>query len=88
VSTAWLTHGRDVAAGARIAAEHGHPWLNTDFASALAAGTEGIHAAHAAGVLVGVWTVDAPDDARTLASAGVDIIISNVPDVVMTAVTS
>ena len=46
---------------------------------------DGIDAAHAAGLLVSVWTVDDPDDARALAAAGVDIIITNVPDVVIGA---
>ena len=32
-----------------------------------------------------MWTVDDPDDARALAAAGVDIIITNVPDVVIAA---
>jgi glycerophosphoryl diester phosphodiesterase len=38
-------------------------------------------------VLVGTWTVDDPEAARTLAAAGADIIITNVPDVVLEAVT-
>jgi hypothetical protein len=33
-----------------------------------------------------VWTVDGPDDARALATADVDIIITNVPDVVANAI--
>jgi glycerophosphoryl diester phosphodiesterase len=86
LATGWLTHGQEVLAAARIAVDHGHPWLNPDVASALAAGPDGLAAAHDAGVLISVWTVDAPDDARALASAGTDIIITNVPDVVMAAV--
>ena len=50
-------------------------WLNPDVAAALAAGADGIRAAHAAGVLVSVWTVDDPDAARALAAAGVNILI-------------
>jgi glycerophosphoryl diester phosphodiesterase len=38
-------------------------------------------------VLVGTWTVDDPGAARSLAEAGADIIITNVPDVVLAAVT-
>ena len=86
LTTGWLTHGQDVDAAARIAADHGHGWLNPDWSAALAAGESGIAAAHAAGLLVSVWTVDDPDDARTLAAAGVDIVISNVPDVVIGAI--
>ena len=86
LATAWLTHGQPVAAAADIAALHGHPWLNADGVAALYAGAGGIRAAHATGVLVGAWTVDDANAARTLAEAGVDIIITNVPDVVLAAV--
>ena len=51
------------------------------------AGADGIALAHRAGVLVGVWTVDDPGAAQSLAEAGADIIITNVPDVVLAAVT-
>jgi glycerophosphoryl diester phosphodiesterase len=86
-TTAWLTHGQEVAKVARIAADHGHEWLNPDVTSALAGGRDAIDAAHAAGLRVSVWTVDDPDHARALAAAGVDCIISNVPDVVIAALT-
>ncbi|MGO9872238.1 MAG: glycerophosphodiester phosphodiesterase [Acidimicrobiia bacterium] len=85
LTTGWLTHGQDVANAARIAVDHGHQWLNPDSVCALASGAEGISTAHAAGVRVSVWTVDNPDDARTLAAASVDMIISNVPDLVLSA---
>ncbi len=85
--TAWLTHGQGVAAAAEIAAAHGHPWLNADATAALEAGADGIALAHHAGVLVGTWTVDDPGAAHSLAEAGADIIITNVPDVVLAAVT-
>jgi glycerophosphoryl diester phosphodiesterase len=78
--TGWLTHGQDVRGAARIAFDHGHQWLNPDSVSAVAAGADGIDAAHTTGVRVSVWTVDDPDDVRTLAAAGVDMFISNVPD--------
>jgi glycerophosphoryl diester phosphodiesterase len=86
LASAWLTHGQGVAAAAEIAAAHGHPWLNADGVAALDAGADGIARAHDAGVLVGVWTVDDPVAARTLAAAGVDVVITNVPDVVLAAV--
>jgi glycerophosphoryl diester phosphodiesterase len=87
LATAWLTHGQAVGAAAEIAVAHGHPWLNADGVAALEAGADGIALAHRAGVLVGTWTVDDPTAARGLADAGVDIIITNVPDVVIAAVT-
>jgi len=86
IETGWLTHGQEVAGAARTAAEHGHEWLNPDFRIALAAGAAGVAAAHAAGVRVSVWTVDDPDDARALAAAGVDTIITNAPDVIAEAI--
>jgi glycerophosphoryl diester phosphodiesterase len=84
-ATGWLTHGQAVADAGRLAAEHGHGWLNPDVTSALAAGAAGIDAAHAMGLQVSVWTVDDPDAARALAASGVDIVITNVPDVVLAA---
>ena len=42
--------------------------------------------AHAAGVVVQVWTVDAPDDIQRLLSWGVDAIISDRPDVAVKVV--
>jgi glycerophosphoryl diester phosphodiesterase len=86
IATGWLTHSRAVVDGFPIAAQHGHPWLNPDVVSALEAGPDGIAAAHAAGLRVSVWTVDRPDDAHALAASGVDIIITNVPDVVLAAI--
>ena len=80
LETGWLTHGQDVPAAARIAADHGHAWLNPDARAALGAGADGIAAAHEAGLRVSVWTVDDITDARTLAADGVDIVITNTPD--------
>jgi len=85
VTTGWLTHGQEVAGAAVTAAAHGHAWLNPDVTSALAGGRDAIDRAHAAGLRVSVWTVDDPDDARALAAAGADCIISNVPDAVIAA---
>jgi glycerophosphoryl diester phosphodiesterase len=42
--------------------------------------------AHAAGLLVKVWTVDAAEDMRRLLSWGVDAIISDRPDVAVAVV--
>jgi glycerophosphoryl diester phosphodiesterase len=88
IETGWLTHRQEVAEVAHTAAEHGHEWVNPDLRAALAAGPDGIAAAHAAGVRVSVWTVDDPDDARALATAGVDVIITNAPDVILVALES
>ena len=44
-----------------------------------------VGAAHAAGVEVITWTGDEPDRIRGCADIGVDAIITNVPDVALTA---
>jgi len=85
IATGWLTHSQPASEGAPRAAAHGHPWLNPDVRSALEAGPAGISATHALGLHVSVWTVDDPADARALAASGVDILITNVPDVVLAA---
>lgn len=46
---------------------------------------EEIAQAHASGLRVHVWTVDAPDEARVLASWGVDAIVTNHPDRLLAA---
>ncbi len=83
--TAWLTSGQDVATAAAVAAEHGHGWLHPDRMAALAASSTDIDEAHGRGVRVDVWTVDEPEEIRTLAAAGVDAIVTNVPDVALVA---
>jgi glycerophosphoryl diester phosphodiesterase len=81
LTTAYLTGRQEVAGVAAIAAAHGHAWLHPDRASALEGGNAAIEAAHAAGVRIDVWTVDDPGEVRALADAGVDAIVTNVPDV-------
>ena len=44
-----------------------------------------VDAAHANGLQVNVWTVDKPSEIQSLAALGVDAIITNVPDVAVTA---
>jgi glycerophosphoryl diester phosphodiesterase len=85
LATAWLTSGQDVATASAIAAAHGHLWLHPDCRAALAEPEAGIRAAHEHGLRVDVWTVDDPDEIRMLAAAGVDAIVTNVPDVALAA---
>ncbi len=83
ITTAWLTSGQEIGAAAAIAIEHGHAWLNPDRASALRASATEIADAHRSGVRMNVWTVDEPDEILRLAAAGVDAIITDVPDVAL-----
>lgn len=46
---------------------------------------EEVALAHEAGMAVHAWTVDDPDAVRLLAAAGVDAVITNVPDVALAA---
>jgi glycerophosphoryl diester phosphodiesterase len=82
LTTAWLTYGQPLADVAKQAAAHGHAWLHPDRASALAGG---IDCVHDLGLRVDVWTVDDPDEIRRLADAGADAIVTNRPDVALSA---
>ena len=83
IPTGFLVYGRDLAAAASSAARRGHPWLHPDRASTLADPAAAISTARAHGLRVDVWTVDEPEEIRTLAAAGVDAIVTNVPDVAL-----
>jgi glycerophosphoryl diester phosphodiesterase len=71
-----------VAAMAAETAAHGHGALHPHHAYVNAALVD---ASHAAGVAVNTWTCDDPDRIRWLADAGVDAVITNVPDVALAA---
>jgi glycerophosphoryl diester phosphodiesterase len=83
ITTGWLTSGQELAVAAKVAAEHGHAWLNPDRAAALRASPDDIAGAQKQGVRVNVWTVDEREDIARLAAAGVDGIITNDPDVAL-----
>jgi glycerophosphoryl diester phosphodiesterase len=80
-----LTSGQVFTAAAPIALEHEHAWLNPDRAAALQASADEIAAVQESGLRINVWTVDAPDEIVKLAAAGVDAIITDVPDVAVDA---
>jgi glycerophosphoryl diester phosphodiesterase len=78
--------GFDPLDGIGIAADRGHSAVHPDVRSmrgAVAGAAAG--RARERGLAVNVWTVDAPDEIRRLASAGVDGIVTNVPDVARAA---
>lgn len=83
LTTAWLTSGQDIASASAIAVAHDHAWLHPDIRSALRDPDAGIRAAHDRGLRVDVWTVDDPEEIRALAEAGVDAVVTNVPDVAL-----
>jgi glycerophosphoryl diester phosphodiesterase len=86
IVTGWLTYGLAPAESLPIAGSRGHAWLNPDRAAMLgSAAVDAVRAAADLGVRIDVWTVDDPDEIRALAGAGVDAIITNLPDVAMAA---
>lgn len=84
VPTAWLTLELDERI-VETAHEHGytavHPWSPMVTADA-------VKRCHQAGLLVNTWTCNDPGHARALAAAGVDGIITDVPDVMVAALRS
>jgi glycerophosphoryl diester phosphodiesterase len=85
IPTGFLVHRSDLQMSATVAHRHGHVWFHPDRAAVLAAPDEAVHRAHDTGLRVAVWTVDEPDAVRVLAAAGVDAVITNVPDVALEA---
>ena len=79
VATGWLTlAGYDQADALALAAGRGHRALLPRHE---AVAPDLVAAVHAAGLAVPAWTVDDPDRIRAMAAAGVDAVITNVPDV-------
>ena len=79
VATGWLTLSKfDQLAALATAAERGHSALHPHHS---VVPRQLVEAAHAAGLALNTWTVDAPEDLTRMAGFGVDAIITNVPDV-------
>jgi glycerophosphoryl diester phosphodiesterase len=85
LETAWLLANGDLATSTRVAAEHGHVAVHPHARLLGADAAEAIASAHAIGVRVHAWTVNEPDEILRLADAGVDAVITDVPDVAITA---
>jgi glycerophosphoryl diester phosphodiesterase len=83
LETGFLVHGQEIAAVAPLARARGHDWLHPDRVAVLADPARAVAACRAEGLRIDVWTVDDPDEMRTLAAAGVDAIVTNVPDVAL-----
>lgn len=83
VPTGWLTLAAyDQADALRTAVDRGHRALLPAHQAVTA---DLVDAAHAQGVDVWAWTVDDPDAMLALAAAGVDAVITNLPDLAMAA---
>jgi glycerophosphoryl diester phosphodiesterase len=84
VRTALLTYGTDPLEALLIAESHGHGALNPDVRS-VAGARAGAAAtrAHERGLEVNVWTVNDPAELARLAAAGIDALITDVPDVAL-----
>lgn len=83
--TGWLTERSfvDPFDAITAAASAGHTAIHPDLASFDDDAGAVVRAAHTAGLWAIAWTVDEPDDITRLADAGIDGIITNVPDVAM-----
>ncbi len=88
VPTAWLTFGRDPFESLETAAVHGHSALHPDRWSLAGGGTGPealVERAHERGVRVNVWTVNDDADVVRMAAAGVDAVVTDVPDAALRA---
>jgi len=83
LATAWLLgFVDDLGPLVDRAAAHGHSAVHPHHVFAT---EELVRRAHDLGLAVNVWTCDEPDRIRWLADLGVDGVVTNVPDVALTA---
>jgi len=84
VATALLTVGTDPLQGLLVADSHGHRALHPDVRSLAGARAGAVTMrAHELGLGVNVWTVNDPTELARLAAAGVDALITDVPDLAL-----
>jgi glycerophosphoryl diester phosphodiesterase len=69
----------DAAAALSFVTREGHPWVLPFVRQVRAGGRSLVEDAHAAGVMIGTWITDDPDEAAALAEMGVDAIATNDP---------
>jgi len=84
VPTGLLEFGGDPHAMIRLAAERGHTAIHPDVhAMGEQRAFDVVETAHRAALHVNVWTVNEPTDIARMVDAGVDALISDVPDVAL-----
>jgi glycerophosphoryl diester phosphodiesterase len=88
IPTGWLTHQLPVTTTAPLAAEREMVWLHPDRVAVIDDPQGAVGVAHELGLRIDVWTVNDPHDIRLLAGAGVDAIITDVPDVALDALSA
>jgi glycerophosphoryl diester phosphodiesterase len=86
IVTAWLTSRQPVEQTAPAAAERGASWLHPDVGVVRDDAERAVAAVHEHGLRVDVWTVNEEADIRVLATAGVDAIVTDVPDVALAVI--
>jgi glycerophosphoryl diester phosphodiesterase len=75
-----------VADALRLATEGGHGWVLPAARSVLEGGRDLVAAAHGAGLRLGTWIVDDPDEATRLTAWGLDAVATNDPRAIAPAV--
>lgn len=86
VPTALLTWGKDPVEALLVAESHGHGALHPDLLSVAGAGAAAAATrAHELGLELNVWTVNDPAELARLAAAGIDGLITDVPDIALQA---
>jgi glycerophosphoryl diester phosphodiesterase len=82
VPSALLSFGLDPLRALETAYEHGHDALHPDVWTLLAGDpAEVAGRAHDRGMRVNVWTVNEPEQLQLLREAGIDAVVTDVPDV-------
>jgi len=84
LATGFLTFGLDPVSALATAVDHGHSAVHPDVWS-LADPAALVGRAHDQGLRVNVWTVNDPDQLRGLRDAGIDAVITDVPDLARAA---
>jgi glycerophosphoryl diester phosphodiesterase len=87
IATGLLTeYSVEATAALRFAAEQGHAWVLPFVGMVAAAGPSFPEIVHDAGLLLGTWITDDPDEAVALVRSGVDAVATNDPRRIVAAV--